>query len=708
MNSQVFRYASSAVFGCALIAANTPNAAAQDPVARFTSPPVIVTAQKEPADVRDLPVSVTAVPEGLLLAPGLTSIADAAVASPNTFFSEFTARKLSFPRFRGIFSGPGNPAITTYVDGVPMLHSNASNVELMDVQQIEFVRGSQSSLFGRNALGGIINIASPRPSLSKWTGSLSVPLGNYGDVEARGTVSGPISNTAGLSFSAGRSSRDGFTTNDVTGHAIDSRQNTFAKAQLLWTPSSKWETRVIVSGERARDGDYALGELNGLRQNPFHVQHDFEGSTDRDITSATILNRHEGSRLTFSTITGIVDWSTTDETDLDYSPYPFVTRRNQESARQFTQEVRLASSASAPLQLSPEATLRWQAGFFLFTNGYNQLATNTYAPMVLSQFLPFQVTETSPDASLDDMGIGVYGQGTLTLQGRIDLTVGARVDRESKDAAIDVLYSPLIAAPTNVDTDRSFSNVSPQASIGFHLSPEHLVYGSFTTGYKSGGFNPTAPSVATAYAEEHTWQFETGVKTTWAEGRVQANAAFFYIDWDDLQVNVPNPQSALQFYLANVAGARSTGVEFEVSGRAAEGLDLFAAVGLTSGRFADGSFSGGINVSDNRLTSTPDYTTTIGARYSRALNGRTTLFAGGEVAMIGAYQYDDANTAGQDAYALTNINAGVQIGAVLVDGWIRNAFDTRYVPLAFAYPGIGFLGEMGRPRTFGVRLGVRF
>ena len=133
-------------------------------------PTVIVTAQKEANDVKEVPASVTAVTADTIRDSGLRTITDAAIFAPNTVFTEFTARKVSNARFRGIGSSPANPAITTYLDGVPQLNSNSSNIELLDVNQIEFVRGPQSPLFGRNTLGGIVNVTSARPSMSSWTG----------------------------------------------------------------------------------------------------------------------------------------------------------------------------------------------------------------------------------------------------------------------------------------------------------------------------------------------------------------------------------------------------------------------------------------------------------------------------------------------------------------------------------------------------------
>ena len=140
--------------------------AEQDPEIRIRVPTITVTAQKEPEDQQKVPVSVTAVPAETLESAGIRIVSEAAIFAPNTFFTEWSARKLSNARFRGISSSPNNPGITTYFDGVPQLNANSSSIELLDIDQIEFVRGPQSALFGRNTLGGLVNITSARPSMS--------------------------------------------------------------------------------------------------------------------------------------------------------------------------------------------------------------------------------------------------------------------------------------------------------------------------------------------------------------------------------------------------------------------------------------------------------------------------------------------------------------------------------------------------------------
>jgi iron complex outermembrane receptor protein len=694
-------------------AAGAQSAPAQTPAEqpRVTLPPVIVTAQKEPTDVRDVPGSVTAVTRETLTAANVRIVSDAALFSPNTFFTEFTARKASNPRIRGIGASPGNPAVTTYIDGVPQLNANSSSIELLDVSQIEFVRGPQSPLFGRNALGGIINVSSARPLLSGWTGTVVAPFGNVSSREVRASVSGPLADSVAVSVSFGAQARDGFTVNEVTGNDLDSREATFGKAQLMWVPAQNWEARVIFTRERDRDGDYALVDLERARTRPFQAQRDFEGYTHRDVTGTTVMLRGDGERVSFTSSTGFVSWETEDATDLDYSPLPLATRVNTENDFQFTQEVRAASPPNAPYQWSDAVTMKWQAGAMFFTQGYDQVAVNTLAPYVLSPSLPFPVAQYSPDSSLDDLGIGLFGQATFTIRERLDLTLGARYDYEDKEARLDTYLVPAIAPPNTVKGQLAYSNTSPQAAIGYRVHPDVMVYGSISEGFKAGGWNPASPPGSEAYDEEQAWHVEGGVKGTFAGGRMAASAAVFTIDWNELQLNVPNAFVPGQFYIANVGEAASRGVEFEVQARPHSTTQIFGNVGVTNARFGDGTTSSGAGVSDNRIPNTPSYTAAVGAHVEGPVTDAVTLFGRAEAVFYGDMEYDEANTARQEAYSLVNLRGGFRTRYFFADAWMKNAFDTRYVPVAFPYQGFapsGFLGETGRPRTFGVSAGVTF
>jgi iron complex outermembrane receptor protein len=121
--------------------------------------------------------------------------------------------------------------------------------------------------------------------------------------------------------------------------------------------------------------------------------------------------------------------------------------------------------------------------------------------------------------------------------------------------------------------------------------------------------------------------------------------------------------------------------------------------------------SGGMDVSGNELPNAPGYTASLGAQYSRKLGAAFEWYGRADVVFYGGYHYDEANREGQAAYSLANVRAGLQSRRLFVEAWVKNAFDTRYVPVAFAYGNLapsGFLGENGHPRTFGISLGFEF
>ena len=132
--------------------------------------------------------------------------------------------------------------------------------------------------------------------------------------------------------------------------------------------------------------------------------------------------------------------------------------------------------------------------------------------------------------------------------------------------------------PAAVDAERSFNDVSPQFTVSYHVKPgQHACTAPPRRGFKAGGFNAASPAGSEAYGQEHSWNYEGGVKTSWLGQRLSVNAAVFYIDWTDLQVNVPNPLVPAQFYVANAGTATSKGFEIELNARPQPGLDVFAS-----------------------------------------------------------------------------------------------------------------------------------
>ena len=680
---------------------------------------VVVTAQKEPEPAQSVPLSITAVTADSLRDANIQAVKQGSAYAPNTFINEFTARALSNPYFRGIGGSPTNPGVSTVIDGVPQLNSYSSNIELIDVGQIEFVRGPEGALYGRNTAGGLINITS-RGLSDTWTARGEADFGNYNRRDVRGSISSPLlKDRFSINLGGGYSARDGYTENDLTGRDLDNRSAGFGKGQFFLRVNDRLKIRLIFSSEHDNDGDYGLGDLGYILENPHHVSRDFAGYNDRSVGSATLVADYRGSRFDFSSITGGVWWENHGLTDLDYQTATmenyglFAIRDNLEEQHQITQEFRLASSRDKPLRISDDVNLNWQTGLFLFNQDYRQDAANSISSIF--SFFPSSVNSSS--AGLEDWGLGAYGRASFTAWGKLSLSAGFRFDYEDKKA--ELISS---SAPSTSPRD-SFSEVSPQFSAAYQFTPNQTGYVSASRGYKAGGFNPAptgipAPAGTESYEAEHTWNYELGHKARWLHDRLETAMALFYVDWNNLQLNQQIPFSGGQYFIGNAGSANSKGFEFEAKYRPCSWWELFGMAGYTRARFLSGSSAFNANDGENQavgghtLPYTPTFNANLGTRVSWSPWSYAKLYFRVQLSSYGDFQYDASNAIHQKSYSIVNFRAGVRSRHWFAEGWADNAFDAHYIPIAIPYAQLGapsgYVGESGAPVTYGIHAGITF
>jgi iron complex outermembrane receptor protein len=680
---------------------------------------VMVTARKEPETALSIPLSVTAVTEGTLRDSDIRAVKDAARFAPNVIINEFTARAVSNPFFRGIGGSPTNPGVSTFIDGVPQLNGFSSNIEMADVAQVEFVRGPGGSLYGRNTAGGFINIIS-RPASETWTAQTQGAFGNYSYRDIRGSVSSPLLRERfSFNLAGGYSGRDGYTKNDFSNRDLDRRSAGFGKAQLFVKLNEQWKIRWIFTGERDRDGDYALGDIGYIRENPNRVRRDFEGHTRRCVGSTTLRLEYQGDSVDFASISGGLWWKNRSLTDLDYQAATlsngglFAIRENEDDQHQFTQEFRFSSARDKGFRLADSVSVRWQAGVFIFSQNYEQNARNDISSVF--GFFPGMVSTSS--SNLDDWGVGLYGQADFIIRDKLHITAGLRFDHEDKEADL----GPTRALATSFSD--SYAEASPQFSVAYRFTPDQMAYVSVARGFKAGGFNPAptgvpAPAGTETYSPEHTWNYEVGHKAKWPGNRLESTVALFYIDWNDLQLNQQIPFSGGQYFIGNAGAANSKGIEFETRFFASPWWELFGMVGYSRARFLGNStaFNANLGINEavggNTLPYTPTFSSNVGTQISWAPSVHTTLYLRAQIALSGDFMYDASNAMGQDRYSLTSFRGGVRSRHWFAEGWIDNAFDTHYVPIAIPYAQLGapsgYVGESGAPVTYGARLGINF
>jgi iron complex outermembrane receptor protein len=697
---------------------------------------MIVTANHTPERVQDVPASVTGISSGDIERAGLASVKQAGALAPNINVIEFSARAISNPQFRAVGGSPTNPGVTTYIDDVPQLSADTSSLEFLDLERIEFVRGSQGTLYGRNTLGGVINLISRTPT-AQWTAFGEQTAGDYAERDFRGGVSGPLGSDWAGSLAAGYSARDGYSVNDTTGHDLDRRNAQLGKAQLAYRPNAQWQARLITYVEDAHDGDFALGDLAQLRANPHHVRRNFEGFTERGINGQTLHVDYHSSTLHFESISGRVGYRAFETTDLDTNDHDNLTRQNHRVGDQLTQEFRWISPQA--LSLTDALRVHWQAGFFGFMQGNDQAVVNFIPAEYLIQnpnsfaslpapvppttlaILATAVATSNPNpvedrtqASLNDRGAGAFAEGRFNLQ-KWSLTLGLRYDYEHKQAdifsATTLLQSGMelpVSGPSRVNSRRSFHDLSPRAILAYAPDESLKLYGSAAKGYRAGGFNPQSPTGKESYDEERSLNLELGAKGRWLDGRLAANLALFQIRLDDLQLNVPIPGGAGRFYIDNTGKATSRGAELELTAKPFSVLTLFSSLGWLDARFGDGSQAMGADVSGKRIPFGDRLTLLAGGQYYWHVSDAVSLGLRAEYQRAGNYFYEAQNQEAQSAYGLVNLRAGLSGAGWRLEGGVRNALNQDYIPLAIPYTGIapsGYVGESGAPRTFALLIG---
>jgi len=663
-----------------------------------------VTARRWQEPLRNVPASVSVVTGNEMANQGMHNVHDASRAITDLTLPDFSARWLYFPFIRGIGSGRNTPAVTTVIDGVPQLSYITANQELLNVDHIEFLRGPQGSLYGRNTLAGVVNVvpASPTGEVSE---SATVTVGSENLIDARAGISGPFGNGLRGSLNLGYASRDGYTKNDVTGHWLDNQSAAFGHGQLLWPRTGPWDFRLSLSGERDRDGDYGLGDLAAIRTDPHHVAHDFEGFNRRDLAQPVFTAVHHGPTTDFTSVTAWQWYEVHDLTDADATPLNLFRSGTDEDQHGVIQEFRLASTSPTTTLFGETVPVRWLLGTLLFTTDNHQdNFTSLSAAAAQQEGVPIAFTQHAI-AARSDTGVSPFAQVEIPLVKRFDLTLGLREDYQHKTADLTNATSPELA-PANTDiVQRDFSQLSPQAALSYHLTPNALGYAQVSKGYKSGGFNNSAPAGKTAYGDETSVNYEAGVKAGWLRDRLQAQLSVFHLDWDHIQLDVPSGQPNV-FFIDNAGKAASQGAELEVTGRPFSGFEIVGGVGLLDAAFKAGSQSGGVDVSGHQLPFAPHLNWHAGVRETRQVSAQVRAFAGIDLVGTGRYFYDATNLAAQGGYMLVNLNLGASWGQWRASAWVRNLLNKNYVPIAFADPVApsGYLGESGAPRTFGVAL----
>ncbi|CAN5675927.1 TonB-dependent receptor [soil metagenome] len=703
-------------FGAALLltsaAAQAQTAPDQDSV---DSGDIVVTASKTGATLlQDTPFAVTAFNAEMLERTGVKDVRDLAAVTPNLLVTQ----NASFSQIyiRGIGSnnvfGGSDPSSTIHLDGVYLARPASYLTNFLDVERIEVLRGPQGTLYGRNSVGGTINVISRKPG-NEFVGRIQATYGNYNFARAEGYVSGPLVEdklAASISFIGSR--RDGYLKNIVPGVGdADNERTIGGRGQLRFTPSAPLE--IILRADYVHSDDALAGYVKLLQT----TTDPLANSTLGDYRKIAVNIRPASNRRQWGTA-GEVNYDVADGLQLKSLTAYRANRLTQvgdtdgtalngrrtdqfEDQHQFSQEVNLTGKAGA---------LTYILGAYYFNEHILvDSSVTTYATNVRANFNP----------TINTDAIAGFAQGSFAVTEQITLTAGIRYTSEKKKFDQIATNFSLITGLPNATYPRTYSTQNTYKAwtpkFGIELRPTDglLIYASATKGFKSGGFNFSSANAAQGFDPEMLWSYEAGAKLDLLDRLLRLNATVFRYDYSDLQVQSFLSPGVVD--ITNASDAKVKGAEFEAQLRPASWLKLGGNLAYLNARYKNYTSAllpGNIpyDASGNRLNLAPKWSYSVFAEADTAI-GAGSGFIRGEY-NYRTRQFFTASNSGLDTqpgYGLLNASIGYTFPGEHFEllAFARNLTDREYVTSTASFAS-GIVGRVGEPRTYGIRAVAKF
>lgn len=716
---------------------------------------IVVTAQKVEENVQDVPIAITAVSGDALIAAGTTSLENLGQLVPSVTFRKGTTNANSAVVLRGVgtisFSIAAEPSVSTVVDGVVLSRSGQAFADLVEIERLEVLRGPQGTLFGKNASAGLINVVS-KGGTDTLEGEFTAEYYEGQEVRTRGTISGPIAQDLTFRANAFFGKYAGNITNVVPFSVDDRKINGYEHVGfrgLLDFDNGPARIKIIADYYEADDdccaevtgvsrGAQLNAELNlplGVSQgeNQRFVNHNLvTQSNDRQYGITVNADFDVLGDHVLSAIYGYRNWNNEEIREGDFLPRavvgtPQLHDRGFVETDQSSLELRLASDQSK--------AFKYQVGGFYwrsentqdFTRDVITCTTSTSPVDPRTGARPCNLTDTvntlfptATSRSLVDIeNYALFGQATYDFTDWIGLTVGLRWTHDSIDYAhrrapgvnrtnglpatgAGISGSPAggtIASGGNGTVlstgSSSNSNFSGKAVLTVKPSDDVMLYGSYTRGYKGPAFNVffnhTAPTNSVPIDEETSDSFELGIKSRFADNRIQFNASAFQVTYDGFQANnFVLLNGAVVTNLTNAGSVRSTGFEIDALANPVDGLDLFASLAYadaTVRRFNPNPLTNAPDARNGtKLPLAPEWSWNIGAAYETPFNifgAEAKVYLRTSFNHVGS-QFSDLGESGPIAsYGLWNASVGYSDAD---DNWrltfiMKNITDDSYVLL---------------------------
>jgi iron complex outermembrane receptor protein len=715
---------------------------------------IVVTARRTEETLQRVPGSVTAFNEAALERIQATDTTGLQGAVPNLNIVQGRGSSNATNIYiRGIGQPDAlqtfDPAVGVYVDGVYFSRIRGTQLDLLDLQRVEVLRGPQGTLYGKNTIGGALSIVTRRPG-DEMRGSASISLGNYDFREVRLSASGPVSDTVAAGFAVLHNERGGFVTDPVLDREYNDRFTQAARGNLAFTPSSN--LRIDLAIDYSRDNTalsvgqplnsltYLVGGAVALPLPTNPQSYDFTGRSTPSLPNSTQL-QHWGASLniaydlsdavTLRSISAYRQLDTDDFIDIDATQLEIGDVFVGVDQNQVSQEFQVNVN-SGPLQAV--------AGLY-FLREHIVSHQEAYADDLLGPLVGNPTFLRTIDDELETTSLAAYANVSYEIVPALRLSAGIRFTSENKDyfRTTSTFSSNAIftsVAPVTFDIDNTWEDFSPMATIDYQISDDIMIYARYARGFKSGGFNGRANSALerTQYEPETVSSYEAGIRST-IGGQLRLNLTGFYNDYRNFQARVSgtatDPITNLPIATLSVLNAGQLtikGVELEAAWTPVRGLLIDTQIGYLDAQyeeFADARFPGGSRAFQTPAFA-PEWTIRIGAQYEADLGSSGFLTFGGQARHRTEMALAvDNTTVSTDPALVTRIEGLFSEAHWIADARIvwetrdrnfslglygQNLFDEVYKTEGQEFSSIGSIrtAYYGAPMTWYVRGTVRF
>lgn len=713
---------------------------------------VVAPAAKQTFSLRRQPISSTVLSPAAIERERVLSVKDLSAVVPNFYQPDYGSRMTSSIYVRGFGARIDQPVVGVNVDEIPYLNKNSYDFDLFDIARIEVLRGPQGTLYGRNTIGGQLNIYTLSP-LGYSGVRASAEYGTGNTVRAKASYYGRVSDNFGISVGGFYTRTDGFFDNAYDGSDCDRGHSAGGRVRMVWQGTDGWSIDNVASVGSSLEGGYAYCLYDEASGTVSPVNYNGPNSYERVNVTDGFVVKHEGEKMLFTSATGYQYLYDRMLIDNDFTPRSLFTLVQQQREHALTEDIVLRSNDdSRRWQWITGAygfykRLRMEAPVTFLEDGIGDLilgAANAGIQSVMP-WAELMIEESAFDIAsnfeIPTYGLALYHESSLRA-GRWRFTVGLRLDYEASRmdydnyTSIHYRLSPMmpqfkeLSMPFAGRERMDFLELLPKFAVNFSTGAGEL-YVAASRGYKAGGFNtqifsdilqnrlmaammedmgmPAQPSPyneasATTYKPEYSWNYEAGGHLAFAEGRVRADFSLFWIECRDQQLTVFPEGTTTGRMMSNAGRSRSRGVEVSLSWNPTTRLGVWGSYGFTDARFVKFD-DGEADYAGNVLPYAPRNTVSLGATYRLHVGARMLddVVVNCSWQGAGKIYWNESNTLSQNFYSQLGASVELRKGDFTLSLWGRNLTGTDFYTFYFKSVGNSFFSH-GKPRRLGITL----